>query len=122
MKLALTFFVVFVVGPILFWQLARPVPSRHRIAALMALALVLMIGAFAAGNWLVPMYTPNPLPGLLTILISWLAWIVVLSYGAMALQYRVTSSGGRKAILVIGAIATTLPWFGLYAAQLMAEK
>ena len=122
MKLALTFFAVFVIGPILFWVLARPAPSRHRIAALMALALLLMIGAFAAGRWLVPMYTPNPLPGLLTILISWLAWIVVLAYGALALRYRIHAPAGRKFILVIGAMATTLPWFGLYAAQVLSEE
>ncbi len=122
MKLALTFFMVFVIGPILFWQLARPAPSRHRIAGLMALAIVMMIVAFAAGTWLVPALAPSPYPGLLTIVASWLSWIVVMAYGAMALKYRITSNPARKGIMAIGAMATTLPWFGLYAAQLMAEE
>ncbi len=122
MKMALTFFMVFVVGPILFWQLARPAPSRHRIAGLMLLAIALMITAFAAGTWLVPALTPSPYPGLLTIVTSWLSWIVVLAYAVMALKFRITSNTPRKAILAIGAMATTLPWFGLYAAQMMAEE
>jgi hypothetical protein len=40
----------------------------------------------------------------------------------MALQFRITSRAARKTIIVIGAMATTLPWFGLYAAQILAEK
>lgn len=119
MKLVLTFFAVFVVGPILFWRLARPAPSRHRIAALMACAILLMVAAFAIGHWLVPMLTPSAYPGLAVIVASWLSWIVVLAYCALALQYRLKSHTARKTIFALGAMATTLPWFGLYAAQIM---
>lgn len=122
MKLVVVFFMVFVIGPILFWCLARPAPSRHRIAALMAFAILLMVAAFAIGHWLVPMLTPSPYPGLAVIVASWLSWIVVLAYCVLALQYRIKSNTGRKTTLALGAMATTLPWFGLYAAQIMDPK
>ncbi len=119
MKLALTFFAVFVIGPILFWRLARPAPSRHRIAGLMACAILLMVAAFVIATWMAPVYAPSPYPGLAVIVASWLSWIVVLAYCALALQYRLKSVTARKTIFALGAMATTLPWFGLYAAQIM---
>lgn len=122
MKLVVVFFMVFVVGPILFWRLARPAPSRHRIAGLMACAILLMVSAFGIGHWLVPMLAPSAYPGLAVIVASWLSWIVVLAYCVLALQYRIKSDTVRKTSLTLGAMATTLPWFGLYAAQMMAPK
>ncbi|MEO3416512.1 hypothetical protein AAFO92_17815 [Roseovarius sp. CAU 1744] len=122
MKLIVTFFVVFVLGPVLFWRLARPAPSRHRIAALMACAILLMIVAFGIATWMAPMYEPSPYPGLAVIVASWLSWIVVLAYCALALRYRIKSRPLQKVIFAIGAMATTLPWFGLYTAQMLAEE
>ena len=122
MKIVVTFLVVFVVGPLIFWRLARPAPSRHRIAGLMASAILLMVAAFAIGTWLVPMMAPSPYPGLAVIVASWLSWIVVLAYTVLALRYRVKSQPARKVIFSIGAMATTLPWFGLYAAQMLVEE
>lgn len=122
MTLIVTFFVVFVVGPLLFWKLARRRPSRRRIALLMASALLLVLAAFGTGQWLVPMLAPNPYPGLAAICAIWLAWILVLAYCALALQYRLTSKFARRTIIAVGAMATTLPWFGLSAAQYMAPR
>ena len=122
MKLIVTFFIAFVVGPIIFWRLARPAPSRHRIAALLGCAVLLMVVAFAIATWLAPMLAPSPYPGLTVIAASWLSWIVVLAYCALALQFRIESRPARKIIFAIGAMSTTLPWFGLYAAQLMVEE
>lgn len=119
MTLIISFCVVFVVGPLLFWWMAWKPPSRHRIAALMAVAVLLMSAAFGIGAWVVPAAGASPLPGLAAIFASWLAWVVMLGYCALALQFRLRSRTSRKIILVIGAMATTLPWFGLYVAETM---
>ncbi|WP_299845455.1 hypothetical protein [uncultured Roseovarius sp.] len=122
MKLAITFLMVFLVGPLVFWVLARHRPSRHRIAALMGVAACLMAAAFALGRWAVPALAPSPYPGLAAVVASWFAWIVMLAYCTLAAQYRLKSATARKFIIAIGAMATTLPWFGLYTAQMMAEE
>jgi len=51
----------------------------------------------------------------------WLAWIAVLALCVLAVRARVRSPLIVKWTGAIGAMATTLPWFGLYAAQMMSE-
>ena len=122
MKLALTFLVVFVGGPLLFWRLARRTPDKTTFSVLMLLALVLMVLAFGVGRWLVPVFAPSPYPGLGAILMIWIAWVVMLAFCVQAIGLRFTSPAARKAALALGAMATTLPWFGLYFAQMMATR
>ena len=122
MKLLITFLIVFVVGPVIFWVMTRGRASRLHIASLMGLAILLMLVAFSLGHWLVPMMESSIYPGLGSLLASWLAWIAMLAYCALAVLRRWKSPRARKITLAIGAMATTLPWFGLYTAQMMAAR
>lgn len=121
MKLVVTFIVVFVGGPLLFWKLARRRPEMTSFSVLMVLALALMALAFGVGRWLVPAYATSPYPGLGAIAMIWLAWVVMLAFCVQAVGLRLRSAPARKAAFAIGAMATTLPWFGLYFAQMMAS-
>ncbi len=121
MKLVLIFLAIFTAGPVFFALLARPAPARKYIIALCVGAAVLVAMGFAiakAGGALLPV---SPYPGLGAIVALWLAWISVLALCFQAIKMRATSLGPVKAAYVVGAMATTLPWFGLYAARIMGS-
>ncbi len=88
----------------------------------MVVAVVLLALAYALGSGVIPTLGSNLATGLAAVAASWLAWIVMLAYCALAAQYRLKSVAARKVILSIGAISTALPWFGIYAAHMMAEE
>ncbi len=119
MKFILIFLISFVVGPALFWILAREQPHRRFFVFMWLSAIALIVTAVAAARWLVPAWAASPYPGLVVILALWLAWIVVLALCVQAVQLRARSDTISKGAFAVGAMSTTLPWFGLYIALLM---
>lgn len=119
MTLLAMFVVVFLAGPFVFWILARRAPSRANVTGLWVIAAVALLLAFAvrwSGFWAygVP-------PEVLALVGLWLAWIAVLALCVLAVRARVQSPLIVRWTGAVGAMATTLPWFGLYAAQMMGE-
>ncbi|MGR3273273.1 hypothetical protein DU478_03805 [Thalassococcus profundi] len=51
----------------------------------------------------------------------WLAWVLTVTLLVLALKQRLTQPRAWRACFVIGLLATTLPWFGLAAAQMMVS-
>lgn len=119
MTMVLLFAVVFLLGPLVFWALARRAPSRGNVIGLWAVAaatvglafVVRVLGLWAYG---VP-------PQLLMLVALWMSWIAVLALCVLAVRARVRSPLVVRWAGVVGAMATTLPWFGLYAALMMSE-
>lgn len=119
MKLALVFLTVFVVGPLSFRWLTRHAPSRRTQRALVFFCLMMATGGmllrYGSGAWGDDLITT-----ILAVVMIWFAWIGVLAYGAQALRLMDTGSRMRRWTDVLGAIGTTVPWFGLASARWVA--
>ncbi len=55
-----------------------------------------------------------------SLLLIWLGWIGVLAFGTQALRRAHPGPSTRRWTAVLGAIGTTIPWFGLAWASLVA--
>lgn len=115
------FVVVFGFGPWVFLRLMRLTPSSTVFARLVAF----MVMAAAASMWLrflapVPWGANIWATGVGMGLI-WAAWIAVLALAALALRQADQGPAMRRWTGVIGAMGTTVPWFGLASARLMSS-
>ncbi len=119
MTLAFAFLVTFIVGPALFRLLVqRPVSHPYRIVLW---SLFVTFSGAAIVSWRVLATHPDESAymGLATLLALWLAWIVVLALCLLAIRPRAIPYGLDRAAFAIGTMATTLPWFGLYTAEMV---
>jgi len=119
MSYEILFLIVFVGGPLAFRALTKKGPSP---AAFWRLA---MFTALRAGIGLTLRYGFSSLWGhnlLITgtgIAFIWGGWIGVLAYGAQALRRMDQGLRMRRWTGVMGAVGTTVPWFGLASASLV---
>ncbi len=121
MKSALIYLVSFVVGPAIFWVLARQRPSRGYFTLLCVIALALMVAANVVPKLAAIEGDTSAYPALTKVLLLWLGWIVVVALCALALRERLPEGTAHRWSFALGAMATTLPWFGLYAAQIVTD-
>jgi hypothetical protein len=122
MSLLTAFLVTFVAGPAAFWVVARREPSRGNFLSLWIAAVALVFLALGLQAWVLP-GMPDALPvGLAIMTALWLAWIVVLATAVLAVRKRDIAPLYKRYAFALGAVATTLPWFGLYAAQVMTSR
>ena len=117
MVLAL-FTLAFVIGPALFLALDRR-PARHGLVALAASVLVVV--SFALRTDAGVRLTSDPLATLLSVLFIWIAWVLLMVLVAQALRTRFPSRRAGRVVRAVGAMGTTVPWFGFAAAQMMAR-
>ena len=120
MTIVATYLLTFAAGPAAFWVLARQKPDGTYFAQLTILAITLLIFAFivpreAGEEWVTWAYF-----GVIIITVLWLAWILVLALLVLAVRQRMGEGQVARGAFVIGAMATTLPWFGLHIANMMA--
>lgn len=106
----IAFVLSFVAGPLLCAAAIR-LPERTSSVAALALAMV-AVTAFGLSR-----QGSNP-P--LSLTAMWLGWVLAVAMVALALRRRISQPGPRRLILIIALLATTLPWFGLATARLMA--
>lgn len=123
MRLALVFALVFVVGPVLFHLGLRLFEGREGGTTLLALATsFLALSGFAmqfvaGAAWGADIWVTVP-----GIALVWLGWIGLIVLGAMRLRAVVPGSrpAMRRGVAALGAIGTTIPWFGLASARMVA--
>ena len=121
MTLLWIFTVAFVAGPLAFWVLSSQQASRGYLVALLGGTFGLIALAFGMANYGMNLAIEPLFIGLTVIIAFWVAWIAMLALIMLALRRRASAPGLQRAAFVIGAMATTLPWFGLYAARMVAE-
>ncbi|MCR9111673.1 MAG: hypothetical protein NXH84_00290 [Rhodobacteraceae bacterium] len=121
MKFVAAFLLTFVAGPAAFWVLARQNPTRGYFILLWLVSVALVGVAYALRLWIVPSMPDNAYAGLSVIMALWFGWIIVLALGVLAVRARDIPARYKRYAFAIGAVATTLPWFGLYAAQMVTE-
>ena len=117
--LAAIFVVCFIAGPLIFRALVTGDADLKSMKILGALTVV-----FALAGLFVRFMLPNDWGQNLWITVAgivliWLAWIGVLAFAAMALRRRDPSAKMRRWTTILGALGTTVPWFGLASAIMM---
>jgi hypothetical protein len=120
MSYVVVFVIVFVGGPLAFRALTKGGPSPAAFKRLaMFTAICAAIGLTTrygfADNW-----GSNLIVTGLGIAFVWGGWIGVLAYGAQALRRMDQGLRMRRWTAVLGAVGTTVPWFGLASANLVA--
>jgi drug/metabolite transporter (DMT)-like permease len=116
--LAIIFATVFVVGPLSYLWLLRPRPSRKQFVGIgcivagstgMSIVLRYLSGGWGQDVWVT----------LTGIALIWIAWIAILVFVAQKFRQQDARQVVRRWTSVIGALATTIPWFGLASARMM---
>ncbi|AXI48370.1 hypothetical protein C1J03_21665 [Sulfitobacter sp. SK012] len=119
MSLATLFLIIFIVGPVLFRQMTKPEPSRASFWILGLCTGLCALGGLAVRFGLPLAWGRDFTVTIAGIALIWIAWISVLSPGAQSLRRRDPGTLMRRWTGMIGAIGTTVPWFGLASASLM---
>lgn len=119
MTFALAFLIVFVLGPWTFVRLTKPAPSPRAMRALLGIvlaALLLALGLRFAltSQWSESVWLPVAIAAAL-----WVAWIGVIALVVQALRRADSRPAMRRWSSAIGAISTTVPWFGIVLADLL---
>lgn len=119
MTYGVLFLIVFVGGPLAFRALTRGGSSP------VAFRRLAMFTAVCAATGLTMQYGFADLWGrnlLITgagVAFIWGGWIGVLAYGAQALRRMDKGLRMRRWTAVMGAMGTTVPWFGLASASML---
>ncbi len=114
----LLFTIAFVLGPALFLAL---IGFDGRAWPVALLASVLAVVSFALRNEVMVVLAVDRTSILASILAIWLAWILVLVLVVRAAHRTWPTRKARKIARALGAMGTTVPWFGFATAQMMAE-
>ena len=122
MTLVLTFLVIFGVGPAVFLGLCRLSPDTRGVASLWLIAAGATGLAFAVKSGALAFGLGPTAQALVPLTALWMAWIAVLALCMLVLRARVQDAATLRWAHAIGAMATTLPWFGLYTAQMVSER
>ncbi|WP_299294725.1 hypothetical protein [uncultured Tateyamaria sp.] len=116
--LLILFTMAFVIGPALFLALVRT-DGRRWPLALIASVLVVLSFVFRSEASLTLGVDPTPV--FLSVLLIWLAWVLVMVIVARAMYAAQPTPTMRRWSRAICAMGTTVPWFGFATAQMMAE-
>ncbi|MEP4198461.1 MAG: hypothetical protein ABJL99_22810 [Aliishimia sp.] len=113
------FIVVFVIGPLLFRSGLNHADLVNKARFLMLVPALLGVAGWGAkvlagAAWGRKLWATVP-----GIALVWLGWIGLLVFCAARIQVLIPSAIGRKWTRALGAIGTTVPWFGLASAQMM---
>jgi Co/Zn/Cd efflux system component len=120
MTLILLFLLIFVVGPLIFRAMTQRQPSKGQMLFLAVFALVSVGAALAIRyGWARPLDADMLMAGVSIVLI-WLGWIGVMAFVTQALRHAYPDQMVRRWAAVLGAIGTTIPWFGLAWASFLA--
>jgi hypothetical protein len=120
--LLVLFLMAFVVGPALFLALFTALGHvKRRVWPLALIASLLMIASLALRNEASLTLSADRALLFASLVLIWLAWILVLVLVVRALCRTFPQPKARRWARAFGAMGTTVPWFGFAAAQMMAE-
>ncbi|MEM5541119.1 hypothetical protein WNY61_00075 [Sulfitobacter sp. AS92] len=119
MTLVLVFLIVFLIGPFLFKALIAVPPSRRAIRVVGAVVLAAFLTAIGLRYGLLRFWSDSLWLLGAVALALWSAWIAVIALVVQALRRADPRPAMRRWSGVLGAVGTTVPWFGLVLANLM---
>lgn len=120
MSLAILFVIVFVGGPLAFRALTQGGPSPAAFRRLAIFTAVCAATGLTLRYGFASLWGQNLLVTGAGVVFIWGGWIGVLAYGAQALRRMDHGRRMRRWTAVAGALGTTVPWFGLASASLLA--
>ncbi|MGC1495472.1 MAG: hypothetical protein WA790_06660 [Sulfitobacter sp.] len=119
MMVTAIFLVFFVGGPFIFSIMTKVPPTTN------ALRFLAIVTVFSAVAGLMLRYAVGDTGGMglwstgFSVLLIWIAWIGVLAFAVQTLRRNDSSIRMRRWTAIIGALGTTVPWFGLASANLI---
>jgi hypothetical protein len=116
--LVIIFVAVFVVGPLAFLLFLRLAPSKRRSIGLVCL-VVGSTGMSASLRYLSGGWGQDAFYTLAGSGCIWVAWIAVIVFLVQRFCQLDNRPLMRRWTAIIGALATTVPWFGLVSARMM---
>lgn len=116
--LLILFTMAFVLGPALFLLLAQ---FDGRLWPLALISSVLVVLSLALRNEAALTLGLDRWAVFFSVFLIWLSWIMVLVLVMRALRRTYPSRNMHRWSRAIGAMGTTVPWFGFAAAQMMVE-
>ncbi|MFD2741043.1 hypothetical protein ACFSUD_15775 [Sulfitobacter aestuarii] len=119
MMLLLVFLIVFGFGPLAFGSLTRRVPNPGLLRRMGLLALSAVLSGLVIRYGFAQEWARDPVLTLLVLALLWLGWIALLGFVAQILRHRDAGRRMRRWTGVIGALGTTMPWFGLATARML---
>ncbi|HDZ82260.1 MAG TPA: hypothetical protein ENH56_13625 [Roseobacter sp.] len=120
MKLWLLFIAVFIGGPLIFRLLIRRPPSPRLARGLAVLALISAIIAMILRYGFAGQWGDDLAITVVGLFFIWLGWISVIAFAVQAIRHANPGTNMRRATGILGAAATTIPWFGLALALYLA--
>lgn len=117
-SLVIIYAAVFVVGPLAFFRLMCRQPTTKQFARLGCIVAGATGMSFAL-RYLSDDWGQGILITYASIALIWLAWIAILAFVAQTLRQHDEHPTMRRWTALIGALATTIPWFGLASARTM---
>jgi len=119
MTLVLVFLIVFLISPFLFKALIAMPPSLRAIRTLGAVVLAAFLTAIGLRYGLLRFWSDSLWLLGAVALALWSAWIAVIALVVQALRRADPRPAMRRWSGVLGAVGTTVPWFGLVLANFM---
>jgi hypothetical protein len=117
-SLIIIYLVVFGVGPLTYLSILRGSPSKPyfiKLGFVIACATGLSFALrYLSGGWGQDIFIT-----LAGIALIWFAWIGILAFVAQKFRQQDNRLTMRRWTAVIGALGTTIPWFGLASARMM---
>ncbi|MCT4609513.1 MAG: hypothetical protein N4A70_09930 [Pelagimonas sp.] len=105
-SVVVAFALCFAVGPVLC-ALALRLPARAKTIGLLAGAVIALV------VWGVEIKESQPMSMLFAF---WLAWVVGIALVTLALRHHARDRQLKRLLMVLGILATTMPWFGMATA------
>ncbi len=110
------FTMAFVLGPAVFLALARYDRPNWPLALI---ASACVVASFALRSEAGLSLTLQPVPVFLSLMLVWLAWILVMVLVVRALRATYSSPKAQRIARALCAMGTTVPWFGFATARMM---
>jgi len=120
MSYAALFVIVFIGGPLAFRALTRGGPSPEAFRRLALFTALVAATGLTLRYGFADLWGHNLLVTGGGLAFIWGGWIGVLAYGTQALRRRDQGGRMRRWTAALGAMGTTVPWFGLASANLLA--
>ncbi len=107
-------------GPLAFRALTHSGPSKAAFSRLVLFSALCAATGITLRYGFAPLWGRNLLITGAGLLFIWGGWVGVLAYGAQSLRRYHPGLGMRRWTAVMGVVGTTVPWFGLASAILIA--
>jgi len=120
MSYVVLFIIVFVGGPLAFRALTRGGQSPAAFRRLALFTAICAVAGFTLRYGFADLWGRDLLLTGVGIAFVWCGWIGALAYGAQALRRMDRRAHMRRWTAVMGSVGTTIPWFGLASASLLA--